>query len=71
VGEQKIIRVNPEDAYGPINPKAFQEVPREKIPSDQLQVGNTIMAQILRARVFPYGYAKLMKRQWSWTSTTL
>ena len=45
MGEQKTIRVNPEDAYGPINPNAFQEVPREKMPSDQLQMGNTIMAR--------------------------
>ena len=53
VGEQKTIRVNPEDAYGPINPKAFQEVPREKMPSDQLQVGNTIMARNSQGKSFP------------------
>lgn len=53
MGEQKTIRVNPKDAYGPINPKAFQEVSREKMPSDQLQVGNTIMARNPQGQSFP------------------
>ncbi len=71
VGEQKTIRVNPEDAYGPINPKAFQEVPRERSPLTNSVWVIQSWPEILRARVFPYGYAKLMKRQWSWTSATL
>ena len=34
VGAQKTIRVTSQEAYGPIDPKAFQEIPKDKIPPD-------------------------------------
>jgi len=34
VEEEKRIVVNPEEAYGPINPAAFQEVLKSSLPSD-------------------------------------
>jgi FKBP-type peptidyl-prolyl cis-trans isomerase SlyD len=34
VGDEKRIVVGPEEAYGPVNPSAFQEVPKSKLPSD-------------------------------------
>ena len=34
VGDQKKVTVKPEDAYGQINPKAFQEMPKSSVPAD-------------------------------------
>src|SRR4026209_1136168 len=31
VGAEKKVTVKPEDAYGPVDPRAFQEVPKEKL----------------------------------------
>ena len=45
VGGEKKVTLKPEDAYGPINPKAFQEIPIEKLPPDALKVGAMLMAQ--------------------------
>jgi FKBP-type peptidyl-prolyl cis-trans isomerase SlyD len=45
VGGQKNVKVKPEDGYGTVNPKAFQEVPKEKIPPDGLKVGATLTAK--------------------------
>lgn len=44
VGEEKRVKVKPEDGYGPVNEKAFQEVPKEKIPADSLKVGAVLTA---------------------------
>ncbi|HWH77639.1 MAG TPA: peptidylprolyl isomerase [Candidatus Binatus sp.] len=44
LNEEKKITVKPEDAYGPVNPRAFQEVPKDKLPPDALKVGTTLMA---------------------------
>jgi len=45
VGEEKRVKVKPEDGYGPINEKAFQEFPKEKIPADGLKVGAVVVAR--------------------------
>jgi FKBP-type peptidyl-prolyl cis-trans isomerase SlyD len=45
VGGEKKVTVKPEDGYGPINPQAFQEIPKEKLPADALKVGTMLMAQ--------------------------
>ena len=45
VGGEKRVKVKPEDAYGLISPKAFQEVPREQIPANGLKVGATLSAK--------------------------
>jgi len=42
-GEEKTIEVKPEDAYGKVQPEAFQEVPRKNIPSDALKIGAILM----------------------------
>jgi FKBP-type peptidyl-prolyl cis-trans isomerase SlyD len=39
VGAQKKIHVKPEEGYGPVNPQAFQEIPKEKLPPDAQKVG--------------------------------
>jgi FKBP-type peptidyl-prolyl cis-trans isomerase SlyD len=45
VGEEKRVTVTPEEGYGPVNPKGFQEFPKEKIPSEGLKVGAVLMAR--------------------------
>lgn len=43
-GEKKVI-VKPEDAYGPIDPAAFREIPKEQVPPEALKVGTMLLAQ--------------------------
>ena len=45
VGGEKRVKVKPEDAYGVVNAKAFQEVPKEQIPANGLKVGATLSAK--------------------------
>ena len=45
VGDTKKVQVKPEDAYGPVNPGAFQEVPKDKLPPEALKVGTILTAQ--------------------------
>jgi FKBP-type peptidyl-prolyl cis-trans isomerase SlyD len=45
VGAEKKVTVKPEDAYGPVNPQAFQEVPKDKLPPEALKVGTVLTAQ--------------------------
>ena len=44
-GEEKKVVVKPEDAYGEVVPGARQEVPKEAIPTEGLQVGATLSAR--------------------------
>jgi FKBP-type peptidyl-prolyl cis-trans isomerase SlyD len=45
VGAEKKVKVKPEEGYGPIDPKAFQEIPKEKLPPEALNVGTVLTAQ--------------------------
>jgi len=45
LGGEKNVTVKPEDAYGPISPNAFQEIPKEKIPPNALKVGAVLQGQ--------------------------
>jgi FKBP-type peptidyl-prolyl cis-trans isomerase SlyD len=45
VGGEKRVKVQPEDAYGAVNSKAFQEVPKEQIPAEGLKVGAILAAK--------------------------
>ena len=45
IGGEKRVKVKPEDAYGAVNSKAFQEVPKEQIPANGLKVGATLAAK--------------------------
>ena len=53
VGDEKNVTVKPEDAYGPINKNAFQEVPREKLPANSLKVGAVLAAKSPEGQVVP------------------
>ena len=45
VNEEKSIRVAPEEAYGPVDPKGFKEIPKSEIPAAGLTVGATLSAR--------------------------
>ena len=45
VGDEKSIEVSPEEAYGQVNPQAFQEVSKSELPPNlETQVGMPIQA---------------------------
>lgn len=45
VGGEKKVKIKPEDAYGPVNPAAFREVPKDQLPAEGLKVGAMLLAQ--------------------------
>jgi len=45
INEEKHFSVTPEEAYGPVNPEGFKEVPKETIPADGLNVGSVLRAR--------------------------
>jgi FKBP-type peptidyl-prolyl cis-trans isomerase SlyD len=45
VNEEKTIRVQPEEGYGPVNPKGFREVPKTEVPEKALKVGAMLHAR--------------------------
>ena len=45
VGGEKRVKVKPEDAYGAVDSKAFQEVPKEQIPANGLKLGAILAAK--------------------------
>lgn len=53
VGDEKKVRVKPEDGYGLPNEKAFQEVPRELIPPEAQKVGAMLMTKSQDGRAVP------------------
>jgi FKBP-type peptidyl-prolyl cis-trans isomerase SlyD len=53
VGAAKKVTVKPEDGYGPIDPRAFQEVPKDKLPPAALKVGTMLMAQSPQGQGIP------------------
>jgi FKBP-type peptidyl-prolyl cis-trans isomerase 2 len=53
VGGEKHVTVKPEDAYGPINKNAFQEVPKENLPANALKVGAVLAAKSPEGMVIP------------------
>jgi FKBP-type peptidyl-prolyl cis-trans isomerase SlyD len=53
VGGQKNVRVKPEDAYGPVDPKAFEEVPIEDIPANAMKVGAVLAAPTPEGGIMP------------------
>src|SRR5574337_10481 len=45
VGDAKHVVVPPDEAYGPIRPEAFVEIPKERIPEKSQTVGAHLVAQ--------------------------
>ncbi|HSK28953.1 MAG TPA: peptidylprolyl isomerase [Candidatus Limnocylindria bacterium] len=52
-GDQKKVKVKPEEGYGLPSKEAFQEYQREKIPEEAQKAGATLMAQGQDGRAIP------------------
>jgi FKBP-type peptidyl-prolyl cis-trans isomerase SlyD len=52
-GDQKKVRVKPEDGYGMPSQQAFQEMPRESIPAEAQKPGVALMAKGPDGRTIP------------------
>lgn len=59
LNEEKNILVKPEDAYGPVNPQAFQEIPRKDLPAEAQKVGVTLMARSQEGQTYPVRVSEL------------
>jgi FKBP-type peptidyl-prolyl cis-trans isomerase 2 len=44
-GDEKKVTLKPEEAYGPVDPAAQTEVPKDALPADALVVGTTLLAR--------------------------
>lgn len=54
VGEKKVVEVSADQAYGPVDPNARQQVPREGIPADiPLDLGTQLQVQTENGEVMP------------------
>jgi FKBP-type peptidyl-prolyl cis-trans isomerase 2 len=53
VGGEKKVQVQPEEAYGPVDPAAFRELPRENIPPEALKVGTQVTVSTPQGQSFP------------------
>jgi FKBP-type peptidyl-prolyl cis-trans isomerase 2 len=52
-GDEKKVQVKPEDGYGLPNEKAFQEIPRDKVPAEAQKAGTMLMTKSADGRVMP------------------
>lgn len=60
VGEEKIITVDPKDAYGEVDPKALKEFPKSSMPKEQEpKVGMVLQAKAPDGETFPATIAKI------------
>lgn len=44
-GDEKQVTLQPEDAYGTVDPEAFREVPLDQIPEDAREAGQLLIMQ--------------------------
>lgn len=52
-GGQKKVRVKPEEGYGPVDPQAFREFPRNELPPEALKVGAKLVAKNPQGQSIP------------------
>jgi len=52
-GDEKKVQVKPADGYGPVDPAAFQEVPKEMLPPEALKVGTILTARTPQGQPMP------------------
>ncbi|MBM4264723.1 MAG: peptidylprolyl isomerase [Deltaproteobacteria bacterium] len=53
VGDRKKVKVSPQDGYGVVSEKAFQEIPREKVPVEAQKAGASFLTRSGDGRVMP------------------
>jgi FKBP-type peptidyl-prolyl cis-trans isomerase SlyD len=58
VGDEKLVIVPPEEAYGQLDPRAFREVEKSSLPQD-IKVGMNLQAQSADGQVFVVKIAEI------------
>jgi FKBP-type peptidyl-prolyl cis-trans isomerase 2 len=59
-GDTKTVSVPPEQAYGPVNPNAMQQVPRSDIPAEiPLEVDTPLQVQTSEGQTIPVRVAEV------------
>ena len=62
-GDKKTVVVAPEDAYGPVNPQAFQEVDKSVLKGDQeVKPGMILQVSTPQGQVFPARVAEVKEK---------
>ncbi len=62
VGQKKSFTLKPEEGYGPVNPKAYQEVPKSQLPKDMTpKAGMTLLAQSKDGQKIPVKVKEVKK----------
>jgi len=69
-GGEKKFTVKPDDGYGPVDPRAFQEVPKDKLPAAALKVGTMLMAQGPQGQTVPVRVHEIKEKTVIMDSTT-
>lgn len=59
VGEEKSITLQPEEAYGEYKDNMKQDIPRDRMPLDDIKVGTTLMATLPTGMQIPVTIAGL------------
>ena len=60
VGEEKEIKLLPEEAYGPHNPEFVKDMPRDTFPEDQeIKIGMIFMVDLQDGRQLPVRVTKV------------
>jgi len=65
IGQEKHVKVKPEDAYGPVDPKRYQEFPKDKIPPEQLaqiKVGSMIPLTAPNGQTFSFPVTEIKEK---------
>ena len=52
-GQRKVVKVTPDQAYGPVKPGAVQEVPTESLPKKDLKVDDMFVLQDAQGQRIP------------------
>ena len=65
VGQEKHVTVRPEEGYGPIDPRRFQEIPKDKIPPGdlkQIRVGSMIPLSAPNGETYHFPVSELKEK---------
>jgi len=71
INEEKNVRLPPEEAFGPVDPNGFQEVPKDNIPAEDLKVETTVQLRGRQAKTLIFASMRSKKKAWFWISITL
>ena len=63
LGEEKNVVLQPEDAYGAYQDDMRRDIPRDRMPADELEVGMTLMATLPHGMQVPVTITEITKEK--------